>query len=128
MKLSTKYSDILFQIASSTTSDEASKDTETFLKLVKIRGHAKLLPNILKEFDQKVAQSEKKSVSTLEVSKDADVSEAKKTLEADGNDLTEIEIVIDERLIGGFQYEKDDLVIDSSYKKSLLNLYRKITT
>lgn len=40
----------------------------------------------------------------------------------------EIHQEIDETLIGGYQLETKDLRIDNSYKKSLLNLYKSMTT
>ncbi len=34
--------------------------------------------------------------------------------------------VIDESIVGGFQIRADDILIDGSYKKSLVELYRQI--
>ena len=38
-----------------------------------------------------------------------------------------VKVEIEDNLIGGFRYEGRDIVIDGSYRRQLLNLYREIT-
>lgn len=111
-----------------------STDTEVlinnFVEILKSRGHYKLLPEILRVY-KVVEEKNGESKPIIFVSKKTDlelfeekINEYKKEF----NISSDVDVVIDETLVGGFTLRTSDKIIDSSYKKSLLDLYRLITT
>jgi len=80
MKLVIKYSEMLFQISSETNKDNLKEDVNTFLSLVKMRGHEKLLTRILAEFERKIMRIDTKTSHTLTVARVTDVDKAKEEL------------------------------------------------
>lgn len=97
------------------------------------RGHARLLPFVIEEFEKITAREQLKNEVVLVT---ADKKSHSKWLHAYDHYEKEGALpkgasrrdVIDESIIGGFQIRTRDTLIDGSYKTPLVKLYRKITS
>ena len=104
-----------------------------FHALVKARGHEALLKMIPRELARIAERQENDNRVTLVT---ADAKSRSKWEHAYDHYVKEgilseeqpKEILVDESIIGGFQLKTKDTLIDGSYKKSLLELYRNITS
>lgn len=116
--LARKYAQALQGAFEGKTATEQGKILTQFLKRVKERGHEKVLPQV-KHFLTKGLQKERGEF--LLVAKKGDVARARK--EAG----TKVGATIVPNLIGGWQHYKQGILTDTSYKRSLIDLYRRIT-
>lgn len=100
----------------------------SFVNLLKKKGHIKLLPQILKEFEKFSEKDIDTKQVVLTVARIADENRFKSDAlqYITGFDEGHLKTKIDESLVGGFKIETKDIVVDASYKKKLLNLYREI--
>lgn len=104
-----------------------------FHALVKARGHEALLKMIPRELARIAERRAEHSRVTLVT---ADTKSRSKWEHAYDHYVKEgilsgehpKENLIDDSIIGGFQLKTKDTLIDGSYKKSLLELYRNITS
>ncbi len=104
-----------------------------FLDVVKARGHSGLLKLIPIELKKIIAREQSRSEVIL-----VTVDEKSRTKWMHAYDHYEKEgivpngsarrDVIDKSIIGGFQIRSKNILIDSSYKKSLIDLYKNITS
>lgn len=100
------------------SSVEQGKVLTKFLKYLKARRHEKLLPGILASLKRGTS---KRGEETLIVGRRKDVVGARKAAK------TKVGATIDPNLIGGWQHLKDGVLVDASYKRSLVEIYRNIT-
>ena len=100
------------------TSAEQDTVTTQFIEKIKTRKHLGLLPGILTHLQRGTSTNEEE---TLVVGRKKDVERARK--EAG----TEVGAIINPNLIGGWQHHKEGVLTDTSYKRSLIELYRNIT-
>lgn len=114
-------------------SDASAKKILThFRKVVASRGHEKLLPFIARELEKILAREKDKNEVLLVT---ANTKSLSKWSHAYDHYIREGIIpknatrtdVVDESIIGGFQIRAKGTLIDGSYKKSLVDLYRQIT-
>ncbi|KKS26967.1 MAG: hypothetical protein UU88_C0014G0011 [Parcubacteria group bacterium GW2011_GWC1_42_11] len=104
-----------------------------FKKVISARGHDRLLPLIGREFEKIITRENKNNEVVLIT---ADSKSKSKWMHAYDHYKKEKIIpkgsvcreVVDESIIGGFQIRTKDTLIDGTYKKSLVELYRKITS
>lgn len=112
---------------------EIADIVERFHALVKARGHEGLLKFIPRELsriaerraeDNRVTlvTADSKSRSKWDHAYDHYVKEGIISKDSPKHDL------VDENIVGGFQIRTKDTLIDGSYKKSLLDLYKNITS
>ncbi len=89
---------------------------------LKARGALALLPNVLRAYTNLIARksSDKPVVA---VARSADAKEA---IEQSGVP-SDTEVVVDERLIGGYRLEQGGKLIDNTFKAKLLQIYRNAT-
>ena len=114
------------------TESDSGKVFARFRKVLSARGHSTLLPFIAHELEKILAREKIKREVMLVV---ADSKSASKWAHAYDHYEKEGVIpkgttrhdVVDESIVGGFQIKTKDTLIDGSYKKSLVELYRKIT-
>lgn len=103
-----------------------------FRKVITSRGHEKLLPLVGREFEKITLREEEKHAAYLIT---ADGKHDEKWAHAYDHYVKEGILpkgavrhnVVDETLVGGFQIRTKGVLIDGSYKRSLIELYRKIT-
>ncbi len=114
------------------TESDSKKVFTRFHKILASRGHEKLLPFIGHELE-KILDREKGKNEVLLITADgkneSKWAHAYDHYKKEGiipNHATRRDVV-DETIVGGFQIRTKDILIDGSYKKSLVELYRKIT-
>lgn len=112
------YAHALQEALKGKTAAEQGKVVTAFVARVKARRHEKLLPGILSVLARGTS---KRSEESLVVARQKDVVRARK--EAG----TKVGAIINPNLIGGWQHQKDGVLTDTSYKRSLIELYRNIT-
>ncbi|OHA83419.1 MAG: hypothetical protein A2937_03815 [Candidatus Yonathbacteria bacterium RIFCSPLOWO2_01_FULL_47_33b] len=111
---------------------EAEKVVARFYEVIKAHGHTGLLPFIPAELEKIEARAQAHREATLVT---ADAKSRTKWSHAYDHYYRETLLpldatrkdVIDETIIGGYQIRTKDLLVDSSYKRSLIELYQKIT-
>ena len=124
-----EYAQALFEITLQVDSTLCDEYVDSFLTLLKEKGHTALLPQIIKKFEYITETEGKKNIVTLTVARESDSNDSKKeaiALHGNLENKAEIDIAVDERIIGGFVLKDSDLVIDASYKNMLINMYRKL--
>ena len=122
------YAQALWEYLQDTRTREAGGGSaaEQFIAFLKRRGHYKLLPVILREFEKIGSVQSVTEAGTLTCASEDEVERYRKELERYGISDTEVSVEIDENLVGGFRYEEKNTVIDGCYRKQLLNLYREL--
>ena len=90
-----------------------------------------LLPKIARAFGHLASRQARKNTMTLSIAQTKDVAqalkEAEKILAEQGIRETDLCESIDETLIGGWRLEGRGLLVDQSWKKSLLSMYNAAT-
>jgi len=90
-----------------------------------------LLPKIAREFARLAARQGRKNTMTLSIARKKDVAHAIKAAQTiiaeQGIGETDLCETIDETLIGGWRLEGRGLLVDQSWKKSLLSMYNRAT-
>ena len=125
MKLASSYAHALYDLQKDqkTSADVA---VSKLIKLLKYKGHIKLLPSIAEEFEKIIDVSRDESTMSITCAKEEDFKihrgELQEHLGHSGSEYTKE--VIDETIIGGFILRKGETIIDGSYKKKLLLLYQ----
>lgn len=111
---------------------DSKKVIAHFHKVLEKRGHEKLLHFVMRELEKILTREKIKNEATL-VTADG-TSQGKWAHAYDHYEKEGIipkratrRDVVDETIIGGFQIRMKGTLIDGSYKKSLVELYRKIT-
>ena len=119
--------------ASLLESDSDSKKIfARFRKVVSARGHERLLPFVAHELEKIMSRERDRNEVLLVTADNKSVSKwahAYDHYEKEGvirKGATRRDVV-DETIVGGFQIRTKDTLIDGSYKKSLVELYRDIT-
>lgn len=95
------------------------------------RGHMKLRKAILKRAHTLYGQKTKSERATVRVARESDAdiyADAIKKDCAQLNMSTQPQITLDGSLIGGYLLETQDQLVDKSYKRALVALYRNIIT
>lgn len=129
------YAEALYQTLiekSVKTESDAKKILARFYKVISFRGHEKLLPFISHELEKIMAREENKNeviFITADKKSQSKWMHAYDHYEEEGVIPKNINRrdVVDESIVGGYQIRSKDIIIDGSYKKSLIELYRKIT-
>lgn len=110
----------------------AGKDVEETLSSVKSqmikRGHSRLWSQVLRASKRVLEAKLKSTVPVVTVAKDGGVDKATivAALQKIGGAEMSYNQTIDSTLVGGFTVRFKDTLYDASYKKVLVDLYRKI--
>lgn len=91
------------------------------------RGHQKLLPRIEQEFAMRAKETLYAATARLMVARTKDAAAAERALTETGIPAEQCTLHIDDSLIGGYVYRNQHTMMDSSHKRALLQLYRKLT-
>jgi F0F1-type ATP synthase delta subunit len=92
------------------------------------KGHQKLWGVVLKGLVRELEYALALSTPKIFLAKDdAQALEKAKAAAKAISGSDESEVVIDESLIGGYIARTKDIQVDSSYKRALLDVYRKVT-
>jgi len=124
------YAQALWQIIENGM--EPKKALRSLVESLKLRGREALLPRIARAFERLAAREMRKNSVVVSVAHEKDAAKAKREvkalLEEIGAQSKDIETHIDESLIGGWRFEGNGLLVDNSFKKSLLEMYNRATT
>ncbi len=115
--------------------EEGVKPKEAVAKIreaLEKRGRTSILPKVGRAFARIAAREGAKRAIVLSVAHEKDVPEAKRAtkdiLREMGVEAEDVEVCLDETLIGGWRLEGREHLRDASYKKSLLSVYNRATT
>ena len=131
MNKAQEYAQALYEITKDESIAVRESHVDALLSLLKTKGHSMLLPQIIKKFEYVTKTEKRKNTVTLTVAKESDSNDLKKeaiVLHGNLENKTEIDVVVDEKIIGGFVLKDSDLIVDASYKNMLINMYRKLIT
>lgn len=124
------YAQALYALLKDASKAQASGYIDNLRGLLKKRGHEQLYPKIVARLEAFVTQ-EHDTASRISVAKESDIAEFKdeilntaREMGLQGQTLTPS---IDDTLVGGFRIESTDKLYDASYKRALLDMYRKLT-
>jgi len=95
-----------------------------------LRGRLALLPRIARAFARHATRERAKNTLTLSVGAQGAAEakrEANALLAGMHIDRHDVETVVDETLVGGWRLEGREYLYDASYKRYLLDIYRRMT-
>ena len=128
MNLAKGYAHALYDLEREGNLD-ADTAVSKLVQILKAKGHIRLLPSILSEYKETLEISRDKKTVILTCARESDFEkyriELKEHLGHLNSDFTEE--VVDDTIIGGYILQKEDSVIDASFKKKLLLLYQGAT-
>lgn len=106
---------------------EPKKALRALVESLKLRGREALLPRIARAFERLAARETKRNAVVVSVAHEKDAHKAKREvktlLEEIGADSKDVDLHIDASLIGGWRFEGKGMLVDKSFKKSLLEMY-----
>ncbi len=94
---------------------------------LKKSGRVSLAPRIARAFERIAARDHARNAVTLAVAEAGHGHHGQKEAAALGIDVADAIINIDPTLIGGWRLEARETLVDASYKKHLLAIYRATT-
>jgi F0F1-type ATP synthase delta subunit len=104
---------------------------ERFVALLTGRGHARLLPSVVREYEKIVHERSSSEETHVRVARASDTEKYKKQIE---HDLTALNahgrptnVTVDESVVGGYSLEANGTRIDRTYKQALVELYSSLT-
>jgi len=100
--------------------DDFEKIWQNFLMVLKKRGVLKLLPKILAVLEKDLNQKSERKLLTIATEKD------RENIIIKNNIAPEVQVKVDNSILGGYRLESPGELLDASYKTKLLELYRAI--
>lgn len=101
-------------------------------ELLAREGRERLMPKIARAFATLAAQSDRRTRVTLTIADERDRAEsinaAQDALSRAGAQPSDVDVCIDESIIGGWRLEGQELLVDASYKRYLLDMYNRVTS
>ena len=119
MRLADQYAQFLYGM-------ELREDSSRrFVALLEKRGHQKLLPAIIQKVERLTLRHNKIGKTTLTIAKESDAPSALKEVSSYGTPQV---TTIDPSIIGGWRFRSTATLVDRTYKRMLLDLYRNVTS
>ena len=113
----------LYELASG---DDSKARVDAFFSYLKEKGYLKLLPLILTEYNILASATSAKDQTIIRVVKNISPADAKAL--AKKHDVSDdVEVIIDENVVGGYIVETPSTYTDVSHKHALLKLYQSLT-
>lgn len=110
-----------------TKDSEVNNYVDALISTLKKSGKLKALPSILREFER-IQLKKNSHKPKLTIANESHKAGALKELEGKiAGSSSDITITIDQNIVGGWRYENNDTLLDTSYKAALIELYRRIT-
>ncbi len=119
------YAAALWKIVQKGTPTEVA--VRALYEKLALEGRVALLPRISKAFERLAARNSARSTVTLSVADLSQEGNISIAAAATGIDLTHAMIKEDPTLIGGWRIDAPEKLVDASYKKDLLAIYRATT-
>lgn len=91
------------------------------IRSLKGRGAMRLLPHILTQYERLAARL-RRDTPILTIARESDRADA---VQASGASAATT-VVVDERIIGGYRLEEKGVLKDASFKRHLLEVYRRV--
>ncbi|MBI4079859.1 F0F1 ATP synthase subunit delta [Candidatus Kaiserbacteria bacterium] len=95
------------------------------------RGRVNLLPKIARAFARIAARERARSAVMISVARQKDVAKAEREARAILTELgataADLDVRLDDSLVGGWRLEGRERLVDASFKKSLLSIYNRAT-
>ncbi len=128
------YAQALWQLVS--TGMGAKEAVHAIHARLEKEGRAVLMPRVAHAFERIAERESRKRDYTLTVARESDLThakrEAKKALSTHTSDShaesVDLKTQVDDSLIGGWRLEGNEVLVDVSYKKRLLDLYNGVTS
>ena len=106
--------------------DDSKVRVDAFFSYLKEKGYLKLLPQILTEYRTLAGVADTKKQTIIRIAKKISVVDAKALAKKhDASD--DVEVIIDENVVGGYIVETPSTYTDVSHKHALLKLYQSLT-
>ena len=106
---------------------EPKKALRGLVESLKVRGREGLLPRIARAFERLAAKEMNKNAVVVSVAREKDVHKAKREVKALLKEIDatskDVRITVDESVVGGWRFEGKGILVDNSFKKSLLEMY-----
>jgi len=127
------YAEALYRALEGKNESDSKKIFARFRNVLSARGHDRLLPSVAHELEKIMAREKDRNEVVLVTADNKSVSKwshAYDHYEKEGTipEHSTRRDAVDETIIGGFQIKMKGTLIDGSYKKSLVELYRSITS
>jgi F0F1-type ATP synthase delta subunit len=94
-----------------------------------VRGRQALMPRIARAFTRIAARDEERNGVVLSIAHENDerkaMREAKEVLSEMDVAVDDMSVKVDDSLIGGWRLEGREMLVDASFKKSLLEMYNR---
>jgi F0F1-type ATP synthase delta subunit len=127
-----QYAEALYGATYGKPADELDRLVANFVRIVDTRGHIRLFPAILREFEIISEQRAVADVVTLRLARRDDEVRYREHIERDvhaiGATGLPVTIVTDDTAVGGYEVQARGKRIDRTYKRSLLALYSHLIT
>lgn len=108
---------------------EPKKALRSLIGSLEAHGRKALLPRIARAFERLAEREMRKNAVVVFVAREEDAAHAKRKVKPilDEADIAakEIDVRIDGSLIGGWRLEGRGLLLDNSFKRSLLDMYNR---
>lgn len=127
------YAQALYYSIRDVSDKDAEKIFARFLYIVKRRGHMSLLRQITFLLRAEEEKDARKRGMTLIVAREKDAYRFEKHVleftesESHGENRRVARVRVDETIIGGYRLRTNTTLTDSSHKKHLFDIYRRIT-
>jgi F0F1-type ATP synthase delta subunit len=119
------YAQALWQMVEGGT--QPKKAVHALVESLKMHGREALLPRIARAFDRLAEREMHKNAVIVSVAHERDTHAAKKEVKELFSKLNlgadELQVQVNESLIGGWRLEGKGLLVDKSYRKQLLEMY-----
>ena len=126
-----QYAEALYRAAHAHNAAGHDVVLERFITLVTERGHKRLLPAIVREYEKIVHERGTDEEVHIRVARTGDRTKHSARIE---RDLATLQVsgkpeyvVVDETVIGGYAVEANGTAIDRTYKQALADLYSSLT-
>lgn len=125
------YAHALVGVQAGRDAEARERLAERFFETLARKGHKKLLPAILKEMECIGKQKEGKERGVVAVASANDTKRYASEIEelSQKNALSEKpDVIVDDKIVGGYRFEKGHVVHDATHRRFLIDLYRNIIT
>jgi F0F1-type ATP synthase delta subunit len=126
-----QYAEALYRAAHAHNVVAHGTLVDRFVALITERGHARLLPSVVREYEKIVHERSTSEETHVRVARASDTEKYKNHIERDLATLTvqgqPTNVTVDESVVGGYSIEAYGTRIDRTYKQALVELYSSLT-
>lgn len=127
--METVYAQALFQAVKNGTG--AKEAVQNLRGTLEAQGRTLLMPRIAKAFMRLAEREIRRSAVSLQVAHAKDGKRAMKEIKAALSEMgvaaADVQVSVDESLVGGWRLEGRERLLDASFKKMLLDMYNRAT-